>query len=162
MDFYFFIFTFLFQPDHLIQWFLSSKKKIQNHSISMEQAGRCWPFTHNSDACNASAGGSIQVLQVLKWKINRNGKHGKPKIICKSLEIQIPSLRGHCRGNEKMQKLFNLQNQSLMQHHRSRETKAGRACRKGYLMSIGWWETPPDTSNCRPAKENSRSCSDWQ
>lgn len=142
----------------LIQRFLGSKEKT-THSISTENAGRCWLFTHN---CNASIKRTIPVLQALKWKINRSGEYGTPKITCEGPEIQIPSQRGHCRGNEKMQKLFNLQNQSLMEHHRGRQTKRGSMGGKDYLMSIGWCETPTHTPDRSLEKESARSHSRLQ
>lgn len=125
----------------------------------MEKPGRCLLSTHN---CNASIKRSIPVLQALKWKINRSGEYGTPKTTCEGPEIQIPSQKGHCRGNEKMQKLFNLQNQSLMEHHRGRQTKQGSMGGKDYLMSIGWCETPTDAPACSLAKESARSYSHLQ
>lgn len=143
----------------LIQRFLGSKEEKKPHSISTAKAGRRWLFTHN---CNASIKRSIPVLQALKSKINRSGKYGMMNITCEGPGIQIPSQRGHCRRNAKMQELFNLQNQSLVEHHRGRRTKRGSMGGEDYLMSIGWCETPTDTPGCSLAKESARSCSHLQ
>lgn len=143
----------------LTQWFLGSKgkkKPNQTHSISTARAGRCWLFPHNSNA-SIKKKKSISVLQALKWKINRSGKYGTAKITCEGPEIPIPSQRGHCRGNEKMQKLFNLPDQSLVEHRGGRQTKGGSRGRQNYLMSIGCCQTPTATPDCSLAQEGARS-----
>lgn len=77
--------------------------------------------------------------------------------MCEWPEIPLPSQRGHCRGNEKMQKLFNLPDQSLMEHRGGRQTKGGSRGRQNYLMSIGCCQTPTATPDCSLAQEGARS-----